>query len=112
MLREIFEEVRVFGFFKSLKYAYQRVRFGYDDRIMWGFSTYFNQCVPALKEFCENELQEESIKYNKKRVNIFNQTLKKIDNFESMSARDFYKYPNQENELWEFVGKNIGWYWD
>ena len=42
---------------KEIKWAYQRVVRGYDDRIYWGMDEYFSQFIPAIKKFCENELE-------------------------------------------------------
>lgn len=106
----MFEEIKIYGLFKSIKYAWQRVVRGYDQRIMWGFSDYFNQCLPALKIFCQKEI--ESDKYNPERMEVYKETLKRIEAFEKMSDVNYYKHPNEESELWKYVGEHIGWYWD
>ena len=41
--------------FREIKYAYQRVVRGYDERILWGFDSYLEQIIPAIKEFCKKE---------------------------------------------------------
>lgn len=105
------EEIKIHGLFKSIKYAWQRAVRGYDERIMWGFSDYFNQCIPALKEFCEKEIPENE-EYNPDRVAIYKKTLELITAFEKMPSENYWKHPNEESELWKFVGEHIGWYWD
>jgi len=100
-------------FLREIKWAYQRIRYGYDDTIKWGFSDYFNQCIKPLKEFCEEELKNiYECKGNEKRKEIFEETLKRIKAFQNMKVGDSYKEVNQESLLWEYVGKNIGWYWN
>lgn len=108
----MFEEIKIHDLFKSVKYAWQRVVRGYDERIMWGFSDYFNQVIPALKEFCEKEIADDKEGYNENRVAIYKETLNRIDAFEKMSATEYYGHPNQESELWKYVGEHICWYWD
>ncbi len=104
------EDIKLYGFWKTIKYAWQRVIRGYDERIAWGFDTYFNQFIPALKEFCKEQLPEKEV-YNPKSFAIYKKTLRLIDDFEKMPYQDFYKHPNPQSELWKFVGEHISWYW-
>ncbi len=97
---------------REIKYAYQRVKYGYDERIKWEFDSYFNQFIPPLKEFCEYELRQKEIKYNSKREDVFKETLKRIHNWEIMDYLNQYARPNQVTDLWEYVGKHITWYWN
>lgn len=48
-------------FLREVKYAYQRVRYGYDERIKWEFDSYFSQFIPPLKEFC-NESKKQKVR--------------------------------------------------
>lgn len=105
------QEIKIYGLFKTIKYAYQRVVYGYDERIMWGFSDYFNQIIPALKKFCEKQIPGNE-EYNSDRVAVYKRTLELIDTFEKMPDKDYWNHPNAESELWKFVGENIGWYWN
>lgn len=73
----------------NVKWAYQRVVRGYDDRIHWGFDTYFIQIIPALEEFCINETEDEEInKLNQKRTKVFKKTLKLIEEYKNADFFD------------------------
>lgn len=97
----------------EIKYAYQRVVRGYDDRVFWGFDSYFLQVVPALKEFCEQELKgTATLELNPERYKIFTHTLELIKEYENMTDEDWWKVDNQINRLLGFVGNNIGYFWD
>lgn len=105
------EEIKIYGLFKTLKYAYQRVIRGYDERIKWEFSNHFIQIIPPLKEFCKEQIPKIE-EYNHNRVTIYKKTLELINAFEKMPTENYYKHPNEESELWKFVGEHLGWYWD
>jgi hypothetical protein len=96
-------------FLNEIKWAYQRVKRGYDDRIMWGLDGYFEQFVPAIEDFCMKEIENET---DKDRQDIFWKTLVLIDDFRKMTYSDFYKYPNQSSVLWSYIGDKIGYFWD
>jgi hypothetical protein len=95
---------------RQIKWAYQRVARGYDDRIYWEFDSYFNQFIPALKQFCEDQLEDEKhCELNKQRCLVFQETLSLIKKWETAE----YSVQNKECEdLWTFFGMNIGFYWD
>ena len=96
----------------KLKRAVQRLRYGYDDSIFWGFDAYFEQNImPPLKEFCLAELEiAKMADLNPKRNGVYAITLQKIQEVESehFDTRDGKKLAN----LAEYFGKNIGYYWD
>ena len=97
----------------EIKYAYQRVIRGFDDRIYWEFDSYFSQFIPPLKQFCETELKNtENMEYNPLRKEVFMETLKLIKNFEEIEYKAFYEEINPINKLWSYFGKNIGYYWN
>src|SRR3990167_313331 len=93
----------------EIKYAYQRIVRGYDDRIKWSFCDYFNQFLPPLKEFCKHELKD---CYDGKRKEIFTTTLDLIHDYEVMPYENYYKEPNEETKLLEYIGKNLGYFWN
>lgn len=95
--------------FREIKYAYQRVVRGYDSRIYWEFDSYFYQFLPAIKKFCEDELKET---IDKRRIEIFTETLRLLKELEEMPIDDFYKNDNQITRFWTYFGKNITIYWD
>ena len=95
-------------FFREIKYAYQRVKYGYDDRIQWNFDSYFHQFIKPMKEFCEERLKET---IDEKRIEIFSTTLELIQKYEVMEDGDYYKENNQTDEMWAYIGKNLRWYW-
>jgi hypothetical protein len=99
--------------YNNLKWAYQRVRFGYDDTMMWGLEDYFNRALPAIEKFCFDNLKDkESMRLNPQRKEVFSKTISLIEDYKSMSFRDYYKYPNQTSKLWSYIGKNIRYFWD
>ncbi|MFA6315541.1 MAG: hypothetical protein WC648_04205 [Candidatus Paceibacterota bacterium] len=101
------------SFLNEIKYAYQRVVRGYDERIGWSFDSYFDQFIPPLKKFCQKQLSKEYIKeYNKDKVRIFKKTLDLIAKYETRNDLDWYKHPNIYSRLWKYVGEHISYYWD
>lgn len=100
------------NFINEIKYAYQRVKYGYDERIKWEFDSYFNQFIPPLKEFCIEELAKDNIHLNINRKDIFTNTLKMIENWEKMPYTDVYKEINAQTILWEYIGKHLQTYWN
>ncbi|MBI4029090.1 MAG: hypothetical protein HY376_01875 [Candidatus Blackburnbacteria bacterium] len=104
MIRDIYNEI---------KWAYQRVVRGYDDRVMWGLGYYFEQVTPAIEKFCrENVADEEYIKINADRYVIFKKTLELLKEYQNMNLEDCYKHPNQESRFWSYIGENVGYFWD
>ena len=99
---------------RTIKFAYQRVVRGYDDSITWGFSYHFIMIIPALKQFCEKELEYEyHMSLNPHRKRIYTRTLKLIATYNSS---EWYSKTNDRDEavskLAEYFGKNINIYWD
>ena len=90
----------------NIKYAYQRVVRGYDDRIFWDFEEYLECIIPAIKKFCELYIKENKYNDNK----IFEEALsliKKIESSEGTTKKASYRY-----KFWKFFGENIGAFWD
>lgn len=102
-------DIKYLGFLKTIKYAYQRVVRGYDDRIYWELDGYFDKFVDPIKKFCEEALKETA---DEKRIEIFSTTIRLIEEYKKMDYVDNYKSNNQTEALWSYVGKNIRWYWD
>ena len=51
--------------FKEIKYAYQRVRYGYDERIFWNMDYYIYMIIKkAFPKFIDIEGMEEILKGN------------------------------------------------
>ena len=96
----------------EIYWAYERVIKGWDSRIKWEFDSYFSQFIPPLKEFCEERLKEMSITGNEKRRGIYYNTLDLIYDFENMPDESFYKEYNEIDKMWEYIGKNLRWYWN
>ena len=66
---------------------------GYD------FICYCEDLLPGLRAFCVKKLNDKKfVQYNQSRAEIFRETVKLIDDNNSM--------------LWEYIGQNIEWYWD
>lgn len=87
----------------QIKWAYQRVVRGYDDRIMWGFDGYFEDTfIPPLKEFCEKQLFEVDPNLNPARFEVYKETLRLIENGEEDIGF---------SRLIEYFGKHVGYYW-
>lgn len=96
---------------RTIKFAWQRVAKGYDDRIYWEWDSYFSQFIPPLKRFCNEELADlKLMELNPKRREVFLETIKRIIAWEK---RDRYNYEDKETvALWEYFGRNIGFYWN
>ena len=94
---------------KEIKYAYQRVVRGYDDRIYWGFDEYFSQFIPAIKKFCENELKYYDKHLNENRFKVYKETLKLIRKVENSSCKNIDK---NIQSFWRYFGENIGYFWN
>ena len=96
-------------FFNQIKWAYQRVIQGYDDTIYWSFDDYFSQFIKPLQKFCKDELVDT---IDERRIKIFTETLKLIDNYREMTYMDNFEENDAEQRLWEYVGKNLAIYWN
>ena len=97
-------------FFREIKYAYQRIRYGFDERIYWEFDSYFAQFIPPLKKFCQDEHDPLDI-HNPKRNEVYKTTLDLIRAWENQSYEEMWD-GKKTVELWEYFGKNINWYWN
>jgi len=108
-MKYLLEDIKYYGLFKTIKYAYQRVVRGYDERIYWSFGDYLFQFLDPLEEFCQKELKNESIGFNSKRKLIYKTTLEKIMLFKKAD----YKVENiKAQEMWKYIGENMMWYWN
>lgn len=97
---------------KSIKWAYQRVKYGYDDRIYWGFEDHLQIIIMPLKKFCEEQLKLDHIqKFNPDRVEVYMETLRRIEALEELSS-EAIEWSKKSAELWGYFGANIGFYWD
>jgi len=98
---------------RELKWAYQRVFKGYDDRVFWDLDVYFLRIIPALKIWCKEELKgTATIELNPSRHEVFTETIRLIEDWEKMSVTEQFNNVNQESRLLEYIGKNIGYFWD
>ena len=93
---------------KEIKWAYQRVVRGYDDRIYWAMDEYFSQFIPAIKEFCENELEYCDKHLNENRFKVYKETLKLIKKVDKSSFKNIDK---NIQSFWKYFGENIGYFW-
>lgn len=91
----------------QIKWACQRITRGYDDRVYWGFDSYFLQVMPALRNFCEAELKWEHITLNPKRKRVFERTIKLID--EHGNSKNIH---STKSKLLKYVGEHAGYYWN
>ena len=94
---------------KEIKYAYQRVVRGYDDRIYWDMGAYFSQFIPAIKEFCEHESECCDKYVNENRFKVYKETLKLIKKVDKSSYENIDK---NIQSFWKYFGENIGYYWN
>jgi hypothetical protein len=96
--------------FNEIKWAYQRVVRGYDDRIFWGVDEYFEQFLPAIKQFCKGYLEHDYCDLNHKRKKVMQTTIKLIEIYEEQEYASFDGV--EAEEMWEYIGKYLTWYWD
>ena len=94
---------------REIKWAYQRVVRGYDDRIYWDMGAYFSQFIPAIKEFCEHELEYCDKYVNKNRFKVYKETLKLIKKVDKSSYENIDK---NIQSFWKYFGENIGYFWN
>ena len=96
--------------FNEIKWGYQRVVRGYDDRIFWGVDGYFEQFLHPIKQFCENYLTHDCCELNPERKNVMLKTIKLINIYNNLDYTDFDCKDAQK--MWEHIGKHLTWYWD
>ena len=101
---------------KQIKWAIQRAVRGYDDTIYWDFAGYLEtNMLEPLEEFCKGQMFLDGViakGYNIKRVEVYKTTLELIKDFKDKDYSDQFEEPNSSSRLWEYVGKNINYYWD
>ena len=100
--------------FREIKWAYQRVVYGVDERIHWGFDGYLSSTmIPALKIFCEDKLTDtEFCKWNPIKEDVFKEMLRLIKDFELNNYSDQFKDDNSEAKMYEYFGRFIGYFWN
>ncbi len=97
--------------------AYQRAIRGFDYSIRngWGLKYYFSQIIPEIKIFCERELREQkefgNYEKDNPRTEIFETTIKLIEDWEKMTYKEEIENENQLTKLFEYISKHLGWYW-
>jgi hypothetical protein len=97
----------------AIKHAWQRVRRGYDDRVCWGFDSYFITIIPALKKFCKDELNGSATEeLNPERYRIFTRTLELIEDYEKRDQETWIEGKTEIPALFSYVGENLLYYWD
>ena len=95
----------------EIKWAYQRIMRGYDDRIHWGFDEYFKVSIDPLYEFCMQWASRDYAHLNPKKLLVFANTIILIDEYRKV--QDTWREGNEAlSKLLEHVGKHIGYYWD
>lgn len=95
--------------FNEIKWAYQRVYRGYDDRIFWGVDGYFEQFLPAIKQFCKHYLTHDYCDLNPERKKVMIRTIKLITAYEKTD----YDFDGVEaSKMWKYIGAHLGYYWD
>lgn len=95
----------------EIKWAYQRVRYGYDDRIKWSFDEYFLSLVKPIKEFCQDMIKNKDSQ-SEERIKVFSETLiliEKLEATEYFMEKSFYV---NSKKLWKYVAKNMFYYWN
>lgn len=98
--------------FNEIKWAYQRVVRGYDDRVFWDFDSYFLQVMPALREFCVDYINGDNAHLNPQRTKVFKNTIKLIDYYiNDVESWSINEQPSKV-KLLTYVGKNSGYYWN
>ena len=101
---------------RRIKWAYQRVRYGYDDTIKWGFDSNMIMILKPLRDFCSDYLELEQSKLNKERSRVFRHTIKLIDEYNNVCENwQDYGFMEEEEYLKKvavYYAKNLGWYWD
>jgi len=96
--------------FREIKFGFQRMFRGYSDDIKWDFECYFQKFIKPLKEFCIEEIKDAG-KFNSKRTEIYEQTLKLIKDYEEMKFEEQMLEDNAGKKLWKYIGEHIGYYW-
>ena len=100
--------------FQEIKWAWQRVVRGYDDRFGWGMDVYLESYfLPEIKRFCQESIQDSNYcELNREGERVFWEMLNLIEDFEKSENSDWMKEENTRAKMWSYFGKNIGWFWD
>ncbi len=98
---------------RKIKWAWQRVLRGYDDRLFWGLDGYLaDNIIPGVKRFCEKELEnKEVMELNLNRKGVFLETLAKIEHFKKTDWEDQFSEDNSLKTLVKYIAENINIYW-
>lgn len=95
----------------QIKWAWQRVVRGYDDRVMWGLDAYFLAILDPLYEFCMEWASRDYAELNPEKLEVFANTVALIDDYRE--DQDTWRVSNEKCAiLFEYVGKHINYYWD
>jgi len=99
---------------KTLKYAWQRLTRGYDDRIYGDFEYYLWDIVrEPLREFLiQRASDSEYIKWNPQKAKIDEEMFILLELAIAKSGLDQFETPNSMSKFWEYFGKTIGNYWN
>lgn len=99
--------------YRQIKWAYQRVVRGYDDRVNWGFDFYFLDVMPELKKFCKGYLENDTYrKNNPERFAVFSKTVKLIEEWENQDSSNMWSEHRAREKLLKYVGAHATWYWN
>ena len=93
-----------------LTWALQRAYRGYDDTATWQLDDYFIAVIPAIKILCKNQIKELPWEGNNERLDIMLDTLRLIEAYEEVEPYSIQS-PEVLYKLFEYVGRNLGWYW-
>jgi hypothetical protein len=98
---------------KSVKRFIQRAFRGYDETINWDYELYFEQFIPEIEKFCNQQIEVNlTNEYNLERMAKYKQMLILIQNWKDQDngTKDFYEKNNSSSKMWAYFGKNIGWF--
>lgn len=70
---------------------------------------YFSQFIPAIKKFCENELECYDKYLNENRFKVYKETLKLIKKVDKSTCKNIGK---NIQSFWRYFGENIGYFWN
>lgn len=100
------------GYINQVKWAYQRVVRGYDDRIFWGFDDHFAVTfIPPLKVFCAMNLAVMNKHLNQKRWIALDNMISAILAYERESYEDKYNGVGLQRIL-DLFARDHRHFWD
>lgn len=99
---------------KQIKWAWQRMTRGYDDRIMWGFDDYLWGIVkPSLHKFLiDRKFDKGFIEHNPEKAKTDDEMLDLLNKAIASGYSDQFDYPNSQSKFWEYFGKHIANFWN